>query len=54
MAVERWVATTPLGRRVRLSEAAWTLKILDRHPEFGTAPGYEQELRLALEKPGAA
>ncbi len=51
MPPERWIAATPLGHRVRLSEAAWTLKILVSHPEFAVDPGYEQELRLALEDP---
>jgi len=51
MAAERWVATTPTGRRVRLSDAAWTQKILVSHPEFAADPTYEQEVRLTLEDP---
>jgi hypothetical protein len=51
MPAERWVVTTPPGRTVRLSEAAWVQKILVSHPEFMADPGYEQELRLTLEDP---
>ena len=51
MATERWIATTPSGHRVRLSEAAWTHKILVSHPEFATTPSCEQQLRLAIEDP---
>lgn len=51
MASERWVAVTPMGRRIRLSDAAWNKKILVTHPEFAENPGYEQELRLAVERP---
>ncbi len=50
-APERWVATTPRGRRIRLSEAAWVRKILVSHPEFAHPPAYEQEIRLAVEQP---
>ena len=46
-----WVATTPLGHRVRLSEAAWTKKILVSHTEFAAHPGYIDELRKTLEEP---
>ncbi len=51
MATERWVVFTPLSHWVRLSEAAWTQKLLVSHPELGTRPEYERELRLALEHP---
>lgn len=51
MSPERWIVTTPLGHRVRLSEAAWTKKIQVSHPEFADNPGYEQEVRLAVEQP---
>lgn len=51
--MERWIITTPLGHRVRLSEAAWTLKILVSHPEFALRPAYEEEVRLAVEEPDA-
>ena len=51
MAAERWVATTPTGHRVRLSDAAWVHKILVSHPEFSADAGYEQELRRTLEDP---
>ena len=51
MPAERWVATTPSGRTVRLSEAAWGQKILISPPEFAADPGLEQELRLTLEDP---
>ena len=48
---ERWIVTTPLGHRVRLSEDGWIHKILASHPEFGANPAYEFDLRLALEDP---
>ena len=51
MPLERWVATTPSGQSVRLSDAAWVQKILVSHPEFAADPAYEQELRLALKDP---
>lgn len=51
MASERWIATTPLGKRVRLSDTAWHKKILVSHPEFADDPGYERELHLAVEQP---
>ena len=51
MALERWIAVTPLGHRVRLSEGAWVSKILVSHPEFGRDAAYEEDLRLALEQP---
>jgi len=51
MGAERWLTTTPLGQRVRLSEAAWRQKILSSHPEFATTPGYEEVLRVTVEDP---
>ena len=51
MATERWIATTPSGDHIRLSHTAWTRKILISHPEFAADPGYEQQVRLALEDP---
>jgi hypothetical protein len=51
MVIERWIARTPSGRLVRLSEAAWIHKILISHPEFDDDPAHEQELRLTLEDP---
>ena len=51
MPEERWIAVTPLGRQIRLSEAAWTKKLLISHPEFSHHPNYEQELRLTIEDP---
>ena len=51
MVMERWIATTPPGHRVRLSEAAWTHKIQSSHPEFARNSAYEYEVRLALEDP---
>ena len=51
MTSDRWVVSTPLGHQVRLSEAAWVQKILVSHPELGTRPRHEDDLRLALEQP---
>ena len=51
MSQERWIVSTPMNQRVRLSEAAWTKKILVSHPEFSQDTAYEQELRLTLENP---
>ena len=51
MPPERWVATTPLTQRVRLSEDGWLRKILPSHPELGANPRYEEELRRTLEDP---
>ena len=51
MATERWIATTPLNQRVRLSEDGWLRKILPSHPELGANPVYEAELRNTLEEP---
>lgn len=51
MPPERWIITTPLGHRIRLSEAAWTKKILVSHPEFAGNPSYEEELRSTVEQP---
>jgi hypothetical protein len=51
MSVERWIAVTPLGHHIRLSQAAWTSKIQISHPEFAKHPAYEADIRLALEGP---
>lgn len=51
MTTNLWIAKTPLGQQVRLSEAAWHSKILVSHPEFSIASGYVSELRLAVEDP---
>ena len=51
MATERWVATTPLGQSIRLSEDGWSRKILVSHAEFGADTRYEAELRETLTNP---
>jgi hypothetical protein len=51
MSSERWIVKTPLGRAVRLSDAAWLKKILKSHPEFASHPSYEEEVRLAIHDP---
>ena len=51
MAHDLWIAKTPLGHSVRLSEAGWSEKIQLSHPEFSSKPQYIQEVRHALEDP---
>jgi len=51
MVPERWIAVTPTGHRVRLSEATWIHKVLVSHPELAERPVYEHELRRTLEDP---
>ena len=48
---DRWIATTPMGESIRLSETTWTQKLLISHPEFTQDPQYEQEIRATLEHP---
>ena len=51
MSAARWIAVTPLGHRIRLSQAAWTSTIQVSHPEFAERPAYETDIRLSLEEP---
>ena len=51
MPTDRWIAKTPLGYQVHLSQAGWLRKILVSHPEMGANPQYEEEIRLTLEDP---
>lgn len=51
MPQNRWVANTPLGDAIRLTNAGWQKKILVSHPEFALNPAYEQEVRKAIEDP---
>jgi len=51
MTDDLWIAKTPIGHLVRLSENAWVEKIVTSHPEFAMTHLYQQEIRLALEDP---
>ena len=48
MVHDLWIAKTPLGHSIRLSEAGWREKIQLSHPEFSSKPQYIQEIRHAL------
>jgi hypothetical protein len=48
MAHDLWIAKTPLGHSVRLSEVGWREKIQHSHPEFASNAQYIKEIRGML------